>query len=142
MFRKIKYIFGSNFLKVNMKNTLKLSKITLAFVSLVILTACTKTEPAVAKVYVRSASNQLVEGAQVVIIGDVEHSTTTQAYVDTAITNSSGFAQFAMDGYFGKDGAGDVGVFDLVVKKGDDRGEDFGFRVRKNNVAVRTVNFE
>ena len=103
---------------------------------MVLFTACKNEDASIAKIYVRSSSNQLVPGATVVIIGDVE-------YVDTAITNSAGFAQFNMAPYFAKDGAGpDLGVFDIVAKMGDDSGQEKGLRVRINNTAVRTVYFE
>ena len=127
-----------------MKNTLKLSKIAAGLIIMMIaVTACENTDPAVAKVYVKSVNKQLVDGAQVVIIGDVQNATTTVEYVDTALTNSSGFAQFNMDAYFAKAGAGnDVGVFDVIVKKGDDSGEASGFRVRIHNTAVKTVFFD
>lgn len=127
-----------------MKNALKLSKITAAIALMFFISAsCENTDPSVAKVYVRSVANQLVEGAQVVLVADVDNATTTVEYVDTALTNGSGFAQFNMDPYFSKAGADNsVGVFDVFVKKGDDKGSDQGFRVRIHNTAVRTVNFE
>lgn len=127
-----------------MKNTLKQSFFALsAIILLGGATSCENTDPSVAKVYVRSANKQLVEGAQVVIIGDVQNPTETVEYVDTAFTNSAGYAQFAMDAYFTKAGADkSEGVFDLVVKNGDDKAEDGDFRVRVHNVAVRTVTFD
>lgn len=107
------------------------------------LQSCKNKDPSVAKVYVRSANDQLVEGAQVVIIGDVDNETTTVEYVDTLLTNSSGFAQFNMDPYFDKAGEeNSVGVFDIIVKKGNDYGDTTGFRVRVHNTAVRTVVLE
>jgi hypothetical protein len=127
-----------------MKNTLKLTKIAAGLIITMIgFTACENTDPSVAKVYVKSVNKQLVEGAQVVIIGDVENATKTVDYVDTSLTNSSGFAEFNMEAYFARAGAGnDVGVFDVIVKKGDDSGEASGFRIRIHNTAVKTVYFD
>lgn len=127
-----------------MKNTLKLSFFALAGVLFFGgLSSCENTDPSIAKVYVRSANKQLVADAQVVIIADVDHSTETVAYVDTAYTNSAGYAQFSMNSYFALAGADkSVGVFDLIVKSGDDEAESKEFYVRVHNTAVRTVNFQ
>ena len=107
------------------------------------LQSCKNKNPSYAKVYVRSQSDQLVSGAKVIIIADVDDEETTVEYVDTMFTNSSGFAQFDMGPYFEK--AGDdksIGVFDVIVRNGDDFGDTSGFRVRVHNTAVRTVFFE
>ncbi len=107
------------------------------------LQSCKNKDPSIAKVYVRSQSDQLVAGAKVIIIGDIDNEVPTVAYVDTMFTNSSGFAEFDMKPYFeqaGKDKS--LGVFDLIIKNGDDYGDTSGFRVRVNNTAVRTVFFE
>lgn len=107
------------------------------------LQSCKNKDPSFAKVYVRSANDQLVEGAKVIIIGDVENATKTLSYVDTILTNSSGFAEFAMEEYFTEAGEENpVGVFDIIIKKGADFGEASGFRVRIHNTSVKTVNFE
>ena len=69
------------------------------------------------KVYVRSHSNQLVSGAKVVIVGDINSNPETRSYVDTVMTNSTGFALFDMADYFGdKAKKGEVGYFDIIVK--------------------------
>ncbi|MBU2018919.1 MAG: hypothetical protein KJ941_04670 [Bacteroidetes bacterium] len=107
------------------------------------LQSCKNKDPSIAKIYVRSQSDQLVAGAKVVIIGDIDNEETTVEYVDTMFTNSSGFAQFDMNPYFEKAGKDrSIGVFDIVVKNGDDFGDTSGFRVRVHNTAVRTVFFE
>jgi hypothetical protein len=107
------------------------------------LQSCKNKDPSFAKVYVRSANDQLVEGAKVVIIGDVENATKTFPYVDTLLTNSSGFVEFAMEDYFATAGEENpVGVFDVIVKKGADSGQGSGFRVRIHNTSVKTVNFD
>lgn len=127
---------------------MKKSLYTLSFIGLLAFTlgflqSCKNDDPSFAKVYVRSANDQLVEGAKVIIIGDVENATTTVAYVDTLLTNSSGFAQFNMEEYFAAAGEDNpVGVFDVIIKKGIEYGEAAGFRVRVHNTSVKTVTFE
>ncbi len=107
------------------------------------LQSCKNKDPSFAKVYVRSSNDQLVEGAKVIIIGDIENATKTFPYVDTLLTNSSGFAQFPMEEYFTEAGEENpVGVFDIIVKKGADYGEGYGFRVRIHNTSVKTVHFD
>jgi hypoxanthine phosphoribosyltransferase len=140
---KISLSLTATFFKVKMKKTLNTTVIIgLLALSIGFLQSCKNKDPSVAKVYVRTANQQIVEGAQVVIIGDVDNSTATVAYVDTLITNSSGFAQFNMDAYFEKAGKeNSVGVFDVIIKKGDDYGDTTGFRVRVHNTAVRTIYF-
>ncbi len=125
------------------KSLYTLSLIGLFAVSIGFLQSCKNKDPSFAKVYVRSANDQLVEGAKVIIIGDVENPTTTVAYVDTLLTNSSGFAQFPMEDYFAKAGEDNpVGVFDVIIKKGQEYGEAAGFRVRVHNTSVTTVTFQ
>lgn len=127
---------------------MKKSLYTLSFIgflalSIGFLQSCKNKDPSFAKVYVRSENDQLVEGAKVIIIGDVGNATATVAYVDTLLTNSSGFAQFNMDEYFAAAGEDNpVGVFDVIVKKGQKYGEAAGFRVRVHNTSVKTVTFE
>jgi len=107
------------------------------------LQSCKNKDPSFAKVYVRSQSDQLVSGAKVIIIGDVDNETTTVEYVDTLFTNSSGFALFEMDEYFNKAGKDkSIGVFDIIVRNGDDFGDTTGFRSRVHNTSVTTVYFE
>lgn len=125
------------------KSISTLSFIGLLAISIGFLQSCKNKDPSFAKVYVRSLNDQLVEGAKVIIIGDVENATTTVSYVDTLLTNSSGFAQFPMEDYFAEAGEDNpVGVFDVIVKKGSDFGEAAGFRVRVHNTSVKTVSFQ
>ena len=56
--------------------------------------SCKNKEPSIIKVFVRNSSNQLVTGAKVVIIGDVTSNPETFPYVDTLVSNESGFAEF------------------------------------------------
>lgn len=113
----------------------------LAFVCLSIgfVQSCKNKEPSAIKIFVRSASNELVVGASVVIIGDVNSNPPTNVYVDTIITNESGFAVFEMKAYY--DAAGEdntVGYFDLVAKKGT-KITDGRIRSRAHTTAVETV---
>lgn len=125
------------------KSLYTLSLFGLLAISIGFLQSCKNKDPSFAKVYVRSVNDQLVEGAKVIIIGDVENATATSSYVDTVLTNSSGFAQFPMEDYFSKAGEDNpVGVFDVIVKKGTEYGQASGFRVRIHNTSVKTVSFE
>jgi hypothetical protein len=68
------------------------------FVILFGFTSCEPNDPAILKVFVRSS---------------------TQDFVDTTFTNSSGFSVVDMDQYFDKYRSGDentTGYFDIVVK--------------------------
>ena len=114
----------------------------LAFVclSLGFIQSCKNNEPSVIKIFVRSASNELVEGAQVVIIGDVNSNPPTNVHVDSVLTNSSGFAVFDMKAYY--DAAGEnntVGYFDIVAKKGTKVNNSENIRSRAHTTAVETV---
>ena len=87
--------------------------------SIIALSAC-KKDPAVAKVFVRTQNNQLISEAQVVIIADRVNNSSDIEYVDTLMTNSSGYAQFMLDEYFSKTGKENTtGAFDVIVKKAD-----------------------
>ena len=64
---------------------------------LVIIGSCKSKDPAILKVFVRSSSNQLMNGAKVVVIGDQQSTPPTLNFVDTSYTNSSGFTVVNMD---------------------------------------------
>ena len=84
---------------------------------LLILGGCEPKDPAIIKVFVRSSSNQLIDGAKVIIIGDQQSTPATLAYVDTTFTNSSGFTSFDMDPYFSVAGeANKTGYFDIILR--------------------------
>jgi hypothetical protein len=105
----------------------------------VVLTACKNNDPSVLKIFVRSAGNELIEDAQVVIIGDVNSDPATLPFVDTVATNSSGFALFNMDKYYseaGKDNT--IGYFDVLVKKGNKEAQSY-VRCRAHITTVETV---
>lgn len=102
------------------------------------MSAC-KKDPSVAKVFVRSQNNQLMTGAQVVIIADRVGNESDIEYVDTLLTNSSGYVEFMMDEYFSQTGESiTVGTFDVICKKLDFEGTG-RIRCRKNNTAVETI---
>jgi len=115
-----------------MKKFFKIFAFIALTLSITALQSC-KRDPSVLKVYVRSQSNQLVPGAKVVIIGDVNSNPVTRPYVDT------GYALFDMTGYFGEKGKkGEIGYFDIIVKK--DTLQALGrVRCRVNITNVETI---
>jgi hypothetical protein len=121
-----------------MKNTV-LKTLFLAILTVpLLLVGCKNDDPSVLKIYVRSASNQLQEGAKVVVIGDLNSNPPTLEHVDTVVTNSSGFATFDMDKYFSKSGEATTGYFDLIIKK-DDKTAEGRVRCRKHITTVETI---
>ena len=106
---------------------------------LLTLTNC-KKEESILKVFVRSASNQLINGAKVIVIGDQQSTPPTGAFVDTVFTNSSGFTTINMDNYFAS-AANTTGYFDIIVKYNSKVG--FGYsRCRVHSTSVETVYLE
>lgn len=104
-----------------------------------LMTACKNNDPSVLKVFVRSASNELMKDAKVVIIGDINSTPATLAYVDTVFTNGSGFALFNMDDYYTKSGKDNTtGYFDIIVKKNDKEAHGY-VRCRAHITTVETV---
>ena len=88
-----------------------------AIVSLVLFVSCEPKDPAVLKVFVRSSTNQLINGAKVIVIGDQQSNPPTLEFVDTSYTNSSGFSVIDMDQYFATSGDDNTtGYFDIIVK--------------------------
>ena len=115
-----------------------ISLIFLLFV-LLTLTNC-KKEDSILKVFVRSASNQLINGAKVIVIGDQQSTPPTVAFVDTVFTNSSGFSTINMDNYFSSSD-NTTGYFDIIVKYNSKVG--FGYsRCRVHSTSVETVYLE
>jgi hypothetical protein len=106
---------------------------------LFILGGCEPKDPAIIKVFVRSSSNQLIDGAKVIIIGDQQSTPATLAYVDTTFTNSSGFTSFDMDPYFSVAGeANKTGYFDIIVKYNNKTA--YGYtRAKVHTTAVETI---
>jgi len=111
----------------------------LVAISMGFLYSCKNKNPSVIKIFVRSASNELVNGAKVVIIGDPSSNPPTMNYVDTILTNDSGFAYFNVQPYY--DAAGednDVAYFDIVAKTTTKT--TYGtIRSRVHTTAVETV---
>lgn len=106
---------------------------------LLVLNSCKNKDPSVMKVFVRSTNNELVANAKVIIIADVNSDPATPAYVDTVLTNSSGFAYFAMDDFFdGLDKGITTGYFDVLVKKDPAQGSGY-IRARAHITNVITV---
>ena len=118
----------------------KLLIIGLLFVSLGLFTACKNDNPSVIKIFVRSASNELVEGAKVIIIGDVNSNPETMTWVDTVVTNNSGFAYFSMREYYEAAGEKDnpVAYFDVIAKTATKEATGY-IRSRVHTTAVETI---
>lgn len=106
---------------------------------LLTLTNC-KKEESILKVFVRSASNQLINGAKVVVIGDQQSTPPTGAFVDTAYTNSSGFTTINMDDYFSSSD-NTTGYFDIIVKYNSKVGVGYS-RCRVHSTSVETIYLE
>ncbi|MDF3028363.1 MAG: hypothetical protein K0S23_2670 [Fluviicola sp.] len=108
---------------------------------LIVLSSC-KKDPSILKVFVRSENNELVSNAKVVIIGDVNSDPATPEYVDTVLTNSSGFAYFDMESFFSLLGKKETtGYFDVLVKKDMAQGSGY-IRCRAHITNVLTVVIE
>lgn len=122
-----------------MKNLIKAGALSLVLLfTLGTLSSC-KKDPSVLKVFVRSSSNQLLQDAKVIIIGDINSNPPTRSYVDTIMTNSTGFAFFDMTPYFtDKPTRGEIGYFDILVKKDGKTGVG-RIRCRANITNVETV---
>lgn len=106
---------------------------------LIVLSSC-KKDPSVLKVFVRSNSGELVGNVKVIIIGDVNSDPATPAYVDTVLTNSSGFAYFDMEDFFSKLGKKETtGYFDVLAKNSTTQGSGYT-RCRAHITNVLTVN--
>jgi len=121
------------------KTMKKLYFIPLLFALLFINNACESKDPAILKVFVRSASNQLVNGAKVIVIGDQQSNPPTLEFVDTSYTNSSGFSVIDMDEYFNTSGKENTtGYFDVIVKYNNKIGTGYT-RCRIHTTSVETV---
>ena len=107
--------------------------------TLVIAGSCKSKDPAILKVFVRSSSNQLMNGAKVVIIGDQQSNPPTLDFVDTSYTNSSGFTVVDMDQYFDVSGPDNTtGYFDIVVKHNTKTAAGYT-RCRVHTTSVETI---
>lgn len=107
----------------------------------ILFSGCEPRDPAILKVFVRSSTNQLINGAKVVVIGDQQSNPPTSDFVDTSYTNTSGFSVIDMDQYFDqyRDGKENTtGYFDIIVKHDNKVG--YGqTRCRIHTTSVETV---
>ena len=116
----------------------KLFLLTILF-SALLITGCRPKDPAILKVFVRSSTNQLVNGARVVVIGDQQSNPPTLEFVDTSYTNSSGFTTVDMDQYFNTSGEENTtGYFDILVKSNNKEASGYT-RCRINTTSVETI---
>jgi len=101
--------------------------------------SCKNKDPSIVNVYVRSESNALLSGVKVILIGDQSSDPATNAFVDTVITNESGFATFSLNEHF-EEGEKDyeVAYFDIIAKTTEKIGTGY-IRTRVNTTAVETV---
>jgi len=91
------------------------------------------------KIFVRSESNELLEGAQVIIIGDPSSNPPTNSYVDTLVTNASGYAEFNMGTYFsGASEDNQTAYFDVIAKDDTKTGTAY-VRCRVHLTTVETI---
>ena len=126
-------------MKIKLKYTFLLC---IAISSLAVFSSCKNKDASVLKIYVRSKSNELLADAKVVIIGDVNSNPPTKEYVDTASTNTSGYATFDMQPYFDMAGEKEnpTGYFDIVFKKDSKTGSG-RVRCRVHITTVETLYF-
>lgn len=105
-----------------------------------VIAACKNDDPSVIKIYVRTSSNELIEGAKVIIIGDVNSNPATSAYVDTVVTNASGFAYFNVQPHYDAENKDyTVAYFDIIAKTNSGLYGTGYVRSRVHTTAVETV---
>jgi len=103
------------------------------------VTSCKKEAPSRAKVYVRSASNELMSESRVVIIADILTNESTVSYVDTLYTNSSGFADFDLGNYYSQiEKSVKIATFDVICNSEGNEGTGT-IRTRVHTTAVETI---
>ena len=123
-----------------MNTTTKLfALLSLLALSIGFLQSCKNKDPSVAKIYVRSSSNALLSGVKVILIGDQSSDPETNAFVDTVITNESGFATFSLNEHFEEgDKDYEVAYFNIIAKTTSVEGTGY-VRARAHTTAVETV---
>jgi len=122
-----------------MNRTLRKWSLAALAVTIIVMSGCRKKDPSILKVFVRSPNNELVTNAKVVIIADVQSDPPTPAYIDTVLTNTSGFALFEMDEFFDNLGKKETtGYFDILAKKDMLQGSE-SIRCRAHITSVKTV---
>lgn len=118
--------------------TNKIALITI-ILSVAFIQSCKDKAPSIAKIFVRSQSNELLSEARVVIIAAIEDNESNTEYVDTVITNTSGFAEFNLQDYYSKVGKSvSVATFDVICRKSGHEGTGT-IRTRVNTTAVETI---
>jgi len=111
----------------------------LTVLSLGFLQSCKNKEPSIIKIYVRTNSNAVAPGVKVILIGDQSSDPKTNAFVDTLVTNESGFAEFNMQDHFDEgDKDYEVGYYRVIAKTTSQYGEGY-IRARVHTTAVETV---
>ena len=111
----------------------------LTVLSLGFLQSCKNKEPSIVKVYVRTESNAVAPGVKVILIGDQNSNPKTNPFVDTLVTNESGFAEFNIaDHYSEGDKDYEVAYFDIIAKTPTKIGTGY-VRSRVHTTAVETV---
>jgi hypothetical protein len=106
---------------------------------LLVLGACKNKKPSVLKVFVRSSNNELMSSAKVIIIADQNSNPPTPEYVDTVMTNTSGFAYFDMAEFYAKLGKKETtGYFNIIAKKDAAQGTGY-VHCRSHITSVETV---
>ncbi|MCO5258945.1 MAG: hypothetical protein M9916_02260 [Crocinitomicaceae bacterium] len=107
--------------------------------SVVLFQSCKDKSPTIAKIFVRSNSNELLQEARVVLIADVDKNESSIEYVDTVMTNSSGFAEFNLKDYYDQAGAKiSVATFTVICRKSGKEGIG-KIRTRIHTTAVETI---
>jgi len=106
---------------------------------IIALGGCKKEASSIAKIYVRTASNELAASSMVVIIADVTRNESTVSYVDTLYTNSSGYVEFNLNEYYQKvEKKIKTAIFDVICNDGLSEGTGI-IRTRANTTAVETI---
>lgn len=108
-------------------------------ISIGFIQSCKNKEPSAVKIFVKSYSNQPLPGVKVVIIGDITSNPETIDYVDTLVTNDSGFALFDLTSHYDQgDKDYEVAYFDIIAKTIAQNGTGY-IRSRVHTTAVETV---
>lgn len=114
----------------------------IAVFSIFAFQSCKSKDPSIAKVFVRSANNELLKEAVVILIADKGNNESDIEYVDTLASNSSGYVEFHVDEYYTQAGKSiKTANFDLICKKSGKIGYG-SIRTRVNTTAVETVHTE
>lgn len=116
----------------------RITLLTLLF-SVTLLNSCKDKAPSIAKIFVRSASNELLSDARVVIVANLDDNDSNIEYVDTLMTNSSGYAEFNIGEYYTQAGAStSVAEFTVICRKAGFEGIG-KIRTRVHTTAVETI---